>query len=309
MTTENIEEAARESISRVALVTCGEVPFLDPDDRLLLDPLASHGVRAEPAVWDDPRVAWAGYDLAVLRSTWDYAPRRDEFIAWAGRVPALANPADVVAWNTDKGYLADLASAGVPVVPTTWVAPDETWHAPLAWEYVIKPAVGAGSLDAGRYRLADPRDRALATAHVERLQAAGRVVMVQPYLRAVDSYGETALLFVAGPDGLSYSHAIRKGPMLTGPDHGVDGLYRPEEITPRVPTEAEREVARRALAAIPGGTAGLLYARVDLIPGRDDEPLLVELELTEPSLFLGHADGAAERLAAGIAARAAVRRT
>jgi len=308
VTAEKIEEATRE-ISRVALVTCGEVPFLDPDDRLLLDPLAAHGVRAEPAVWDDPRVDWAGYDLAVLRSAWDYAPRRDEFVAWAGRVPGLANPADTVAWNTDKRYLADLAGTGVPVVPTTWVEPDETWHAPVAWEYVIKPAIGAGSLDAGRYKLANPADRALATAHVERLQAAGRVVMVQPYLRAVDSYGETALLFMAGRDGLAYSHAVRKGPMLTGPDHGFDGLYRAEEITPRAPTDAEHEVARRALAAIPGGADSLLYARVDLIPGRDDEPLLVELELTEPSLFLGHANGATERFAAAIAARAAARRT
>ncbi|SCG42933.1 hypothetical protein GA0070609_1244 [Micromonospora echinaurantiaca] len=286
---------------RVALVTCTELRDLDPDDRLVLAPLARHGVTAEPAVWDDPAVDWAGYDLAVLRSPWDYALRRDEFVAWAATVPTLANPADVVRWNTDKRYLAELSAAGVPTVPTSWVAPGESWQ-PLAdsGEYVIKPAVSAGSQDTGRYDLADPEHRELAVAHVRRLSAAGRVTMVQPYLRAVDSAGETALLFLAGPDGLAFSHAIRKGPMLTGPDLGVEGLYKPEEICARTATEEQLAVAEKTLAAVPGGAERLLYARVDLIPGADGAPVLVELELTEPSLFLGHAEGAPERLAAAI---------
>ncbi|MGS2615080.1 ATP-grasp domain-containing protein [Micromonospora sp. LZ34] len=286
---------------RVALVTCTDLPDLDPDDRLVLAPLARHGVAAEPVVWDDPAVDWAGYDLAVLRSPWDYALRRDEFVAWAATVPALANPADVVRWNTDKRYLAELSAAGVPTVPTSWVAPGEGWQPPAdSGEYVVKPAVSAGSQDTGRYDLADPQHRELAVAHVRRLSAAGRVTMVQPYLRAVDTAGETALLFLAGPDGLAFSHAIRKGPMLTGPDLGVEGLYKAEEISARTATEEQLAVAEKTLAAVPGGAERLLYARVDLIPGADGAPVLVELELTEPSLFLGHADGAAERLAAAI---------
>lgn len=286
---------------RVALVTCTELRDLDPDDRLVLAPLARHGVTAEPAVWDDPAVDWAGYDLAVLRSPWDYALRRDEFVAWAATVPALANPADVVRWNTDKRYLAELSAAGVPTVPTSWVAPGESWQPPAdSGEYVVKPAVSAGSQDTGRYDLADPEHRELAVAHVRRLSAAGRVTMVQPYLRAVDSAGETALLFLAGPAGLAFSHAIRKGPMLTGPDLGVEGLYKPEEISARTATEEQLAVAEKTLAAVPGGVERLLYARVDLIPGADGAPVLVELELTEPSLFLGYAEGAPERLAAAI---------
>jgi hypothetical protein len=120
--------------------------------------------------------------------------------------------------------------------------------------------------------------------------------MVQPYLAAVDGYGETALLYFAG----RFSHAIRKGPMLDGPDLGVPGLYKAEEISARVPTPAERAVADRVLAA---SAADPLYARVDLIPGPDGAPLLVELELTEPSVFLAHGDGAAQRFAEAIAAR------
>jgi hypothetical protein len=298
--------ATREP-SRVALVTCADLPELDPDDRRLLGPLRMLGVEAVPVVWDDPAVDWAGFDLAVLRSSWDYPPRRAEFVSWAAAVPRLANPANVVSWNTDKRYLVELSLAGVPVVPTTWLAPGDAWQPPDAGEWVVKPAVGVGSKDCGRYRLADPVHRRLAADHVARLQADGRLVMLQPYLPAVDSYGETAVLFLADPyrGGLTYSHAVRKGPMLAGPERGSTELYLPERITERVPSAAELAVARRVLAEVPGGSDRLLYARVDLIPGPDGRPLLVELEVAEPSLFLGYDAGAAPRLAAAIAARVA----
>lgn len=328
--------AAREFSSRVALVTCADLPELDPDDRRLVDPLRVRGVSAVPAVWDDPAVDWSGFDLAVLRSTWDYAARRGEFVSWAASVPRLANPPEVVSWNTDKRYLVELSLADLPVVPTSWLAPDDAGQLPAAGEWVVKPAVGAGSKDCGRYRLDDPVHRRLATEHVTRLQLADRLVMLQPYLPAVDSYGETAVLFVADPHrgDLVYSHAIRKGPMLAGPDRrpvrdpsaaspagssagqrgegdglGMEthALYRPERITGRVPSASELAVARRVVAEVPGGSERLLYARVDLIPGPDGRPLLVELELTEPSLFLGHGAGAAARFAAAIAARVAPR--
>ncbi|GAA4684024.1 ATP-grasp domain-containing protein [Phytohabitans rumicis] len=300
--TSNSVPATREE-SRVALVTCGEIPDLDPDDRLLLAPLRSRGVTAVPVAWDAEGVDWAGFDLAVLRSTWDYAARREQFVDWASAVPRLANPADVVRWNTDKRYLRDLAGAGVPVVPTTWAV--DGVDLPDGGEYVVKPAVGAGSVDTGRYDLGLPEHRELAQAHVARLQAAGRLVMVQPYLTAVDTYGETSLLYLPDESGrLAFSHAIRKGAMLGGPDEGGAGLYKEETIRPRRPLDAELELGERALAVAPGDPHSLLYARVDLIPGPDDLPVVVELELTEPSLFLATAEGAADRLAAAVATRA-----
>jgi glutathione synthase/RimK-type ligase-like ATP-grasp enzyme len=280
----------------VALVTCAELLDLDPDDRLLLAPLAEAGIDVTVAVWDDPGVNWAAFDLVVLRNPWDYSRRRDAFVAWAGSVPALANPADVVAWNTDKRYLRELAAAGVPVVPTIWVSPDEAWQAPGEGEWVVKPAVSAGSVDTGRYAL--PAQQELAAAHVARLQAAGRLVMVQPYLASVDTYGETALLYLGG----EYSHAIRKGPMLRGPDGGVDGLFVPEKITPRTPTEAERALGEAVLRALPFPASELLYARVDLLDSGAG-PVVIEVELTEPSLFVGTAPEAAGRLTAAIEKR------
>jgi hypothetical protein len=164
---------------------------------------------------------------------------------------------------------------------------------------VIKPAVGAGSVDTGRYDAGNAAHRRLARAHLARLLDSGRVAMVQPYLVSVDSYGETAVLSFGG----AFSHAIRKGPMLAGPDDGVEGLYRPETITPREPTPAEVAVATRALAAVPiQARRHPLYARVDLIPGPDGAPLVVELELTEPSVFLHTHPAAAERFARAIVA-------
>lgn len=256
-------------------------------------------MQAEPAIWDSAEVDWDSYDLVVLRSPWDYLPRRDEFVAWAHRTGhKLLNPAGVVEWNTDKRYLAELAAAGVPVIPTTFISPDDLWIPPTVdGEYVIKPAISGGSLDTGRY---GPTHQPEATDHIGRLQRGGRVAIVQPYLPAVDTYGETALLYFALDGRLVFSHAIRKGPMLDGPAAVVEGLYKPEEITPRVASAAELTVGDAVVAALPDG---LLYARVDLIPDTDGIPLVIEVELTEPSLFFGHSEGAAERFAAAIVAR------
>ncbi|WP_203921919.1 ATP-grasp domain-containing protein [Rugosimonospora africana] len=301
---ESISSATRGGSPRVAFVTCAELPDLDPDDRLAIEPLLRRGITVVPAIWDDKAVDWDGFDLAVLRSPWDYSGRRDEFLAWARTVARLANPAEIVRANTDKRYLGGLAENGVPVVTTTWLAPDQPWESvPARGEYVVKPAISAGSYETGRYDLTDPDHRRLAGEHVARLREAGQTVMIQPYLSAVDRDGETALIFFGG----RFSHAIRKGPMLDGPYQGMEGLYRPEQIDPRAPRPEERDVAERVLAAagrITGTAPGdLLYARVDLIPGPDGAPVLVELELTEPSLFLAHDAGAAERFADAIAAR------
>ena len=292
--------ATRDS-SRVALVTCDLFPDLWEDDFPLRDALRERGIEVDAVRWDDAAADWTSYDLAVIRSPWDYVPRHDQFIAWAHSVPRLLNPADVLEWNTDKRYLAELARAGLPVTPTTFVGPGDTWTPPATGEWVVKPSISAGSQDTDRYTLPEQRD--LAAAHVARLTAAGRTAMIQPYLAAVDEVGETALIFLPDAAGdLGFSHAIRKGAMLTGPDEGTIDPGS-EQITPRTPEPAELDVAARVLEHSPGGAKRLLYARIDLIPGPDGAPLLVELELTEPSLVLTESPGAATRLADAILTR------
>jgi hypothetical protein len=276
------------------LVTCSALPAGDVDDAVLPAALAGVGLSATWATWDDASVDWTAYAAAVLRSTWDYPLRRDEFLAWARGLPVpLLNPADVVAWNTDKSYLRDLADDGLPVVPTAFAAPGEPLALPGTAELVVKPSVSAGSRDTARFA-ADEHDRARAL--VDRIHASGRVAMAQPYLDAVDERGETALLFFGG----SFSHAIRKGPLLAPHGAPTDGLYAEEDIRPRRPAPAELAVGRDAVAAVERRLGRVPYARVDLLADDAGDPILLEVELVEPSLFFAHAAGAVDRFAAAV---------
>jgi glutathione synthase/RimK-type ligase-like ATP-grasp enzyme len=278
------------------------MPSGDGDDLPLVKALTDRGFEAAMVPWDQPGVDWSEYAATVIRATWDYTTRREEFLAWAASVPRLYNPAPVVLANSDKTYLADLAAAGLPVVPTQLVPPGAEPELPESGEFVLKPSVGAGSRGVGRFDAGHPGAHQQAREHAERLHAIGRTVLVQPYLDAVDTAGETALIFIDG----AFSHAARKGPMLQpGTRHPLAGgaLYIEENITAREPSPAELAVAERVFAYANAGLAEtLLYARIDLLPGPDG-PVVVELELVEPSLFLLSADGAADRLAAAISAR------
>lgn len=284
----------------VLLATCAELPEGDADERLLPPALADRGVEARFAVWDDPSVDWAAAALVVVRSTWDYWGRRDEFLGWARRVPRLHNPLEVLRWNTDKRYLDDLADARLPVVPTAFVVPGGP-RPPLHGEVVVKPAVSAGSRDTGRFAAGRHGE---AHDHITRLHDEGRVAMLQPYLPSVDERGETALLYLGG----LFSHAVRMGPILragAGPlarEDVVAGLFAAENISAREPSAAERAAGDAVAAELHGRFGEVLYARVDLVDDAAGAPRVLEVELTEPSLFLGHAEGAPERFAAEIAA-------
>jgi glutathione synthase/RimK-type ligase-like ATP-grasp enzyme len=277
---------------RLALATCAEVPEGDEDAPALIGALAARDVHAVPAVWDDPNVEWGAFDLVVVRSTWDYPDRRERFLAWAESLPDVLNAPDVLRWNTDKRYLAVL---GDDAVPSSFVEPGDAFEAP-DHPFVVKPSVGAGSIGAARYEAGDSR----AEAHVAELQAAGKTVLVQPYLEDVERQGETSLLYTGG----SLSHAVRKDALLAHGGGPAEGLYVEETMSPAEPTPEEVEIGDRALAAVPFPREELLYARVDVLPG----PCVLEVELTEPSLFLGYADGAVERFADAIAAASQRRR-
>jgi O-ureido-D-serine cyclo-ligase len=299
---------------KIALVSAREALALDEDMPPLVAALRGIGVEPDTPSWDDPRIDWREFDLVVLRSTWDYVDRIDEFLAWTERCASqtrLLNLPDVVRWNTDKHYLTQLAQAGVAVVPTRFVEPGMEGAramdgflagecAALAVagaakfeEFVVKPSIGAGSRDAARYRREEHSE---ARGHLQRLLDAGRSVMLQPYLGQVDHHGETALVYVSG----RYSHAFRKGPLLRLGSGLVEGLFATEQIAARQPDPRELEVGAAAIRAIPFATP--LYARVDLIRDFRGDPVVLELELTEPSLYFAHAPGAAERFARAIMA-------
>jgi hypothetical protein len=263
---------------RIVLAGCAALPEGDGDDDGLVAALRTRGLHTRWLSWDDPETTDA--DLVILRATWDYIHRLDEFLRWTRRVRNLLNAPNVVAWNTDKRYLADLAKAGVSTVPSRFFAPGENVRLP-AGEVVVKPAVGAGSV--GAQRFTDPD---AARAHAAALHVEGRTVLVQPYDPRIEE-GETALVFLGG----GQSHAFTKGPMLPRPGQAPvfdeSGTYAEESLTAADPDFEVWDVGHEALAAAAAhlhiDAGELLYARVDVIGDRRDAQVL-ELELVEPSL-------------------------
>lgn len=286
---------------KVLLASCSALPAGDGDDDVLVAALGDVGVHASWAPWDSG-ADFASADLVVLRTTWDYPDRLEEFLAWCGSVPALVNPPDVIRWNLDKSYLVQLAGLGVPVVPTTLLRVGDRPSWPSG-AFVVKPVVGAGSVGALKVAVGD---HAAADAHWVSL---GAPALLQPYQSTVDEVGETALVYLGG----QFSHAFTKSAMLTD-DAVLDptGRFVVESLTPAEPDAARRLVAEDVLDAATGALgirrADLLYARVDLVAGNDGSPLLLELELAEPSLgFRQTGSGAPLRFASAVRSALAAR--
>lgn len=269
----------------VALATCRVLPEPDADEAPTLAALHAAGLYAEALAWDDPEADFSSARVTVLRATWNYPEQPQQFLAWAERTAAVTelwNPLAVVRWNAHKEYLLELDRAGVPVVPTWLVRRGEATTlaeilAARGWnDAVIKPAVSNSSRLTVR---SGPDTMGSGEAHLRSL-AAREDVLVQPYMRSVEGYGERSLVWIDG----EITHAVRKAPRLVRQHEAVTG---PLPVSP-----AEAEVARAALAVV---DAPLLYARIDLALGPDGAPRVMELELIEPSLFFSYSPEALER--------------
>ncbi len=294
----------------LALVSVAAAHALDEDMPPLTAALDAAGIAHQVVYWDDASIDWSSFKAVLIRSPWDYNDKLPEFLAWAARVSnqtLLLNPLNVIESNTDKHYLDVLAKQNIHTVPSRFIEPeqhaedglkaflDEFEHA----EFVVKPAVGAGSKDAQRFGREEVN---AALMHIHHLQYKNHSALLQPYLNRVDEVGETALLFFNGV----YSHAIRKGPLLKRNEGPTSLLFAPEQIMARVPSEDEQQLANQVVSALPSLFAldgPLAYARIDLLRDEDGKPCLLELELTEPSLFFNYADGSAERFVAALKSR------
>ena len=264
----------------MALAATARFPDLLEEGPLIIGALARAGLEAETAVWNDPGVRWADYDLVVANGAWDNTRHVDDFVRWTetlehGGVPTVNSPA-TLRWNLDKRYLRALEAAGVPVVPTSWV--ERPGPVDLDGEVVVKPAISGGGHQTARY---EPHEHDEGRRHIDDLVASGRVAMVQPYQSAVDDEGELGLIFLGG----SFSHAIHKEPMIrrgTGP---LDDLIDNQVVVVARPSADQLALGRRAVAAAEDLLGPTTYARVDTVRGPGGEPLLLELELLDPLLF------------------------
>jgi len=292
---------------RVAIASFTRMPPEFRDDERLAHALRAKGAITAIEPWDDPDVDWAPYELVVVRSTWNYARKRDEYLAWCERIgDRLHNAPALIRWNSDKRYLGDLAEAGIRVVETTYVEPGA--EAPeLEGEVVVKPNISAGGRDTGRF---GPATHDQAHELIAAIQASGRAAMVQPYVPTVDEIGETAVLCIDGEP----AHALRKRAVLrpdeVAPvrDDGVGAaevMYDPGLVTANEATPEEVAFAREVVAHIHERFEYLpLYARVDMISGTDGRPMLMELEAVEPNFYLDQVPASADVVADAILKRA-----
>ncbi len=273
-----------DALARIAFVTCADMPKPDSDAERLM---AACGVPVDLVSWDAD-IDWSVYRCVVLRSPWDYHTRLPGFLAWARRVDALTrllNPLPVIEWNSHKRYLFELAAGGVDIVPTRFIEqfsrqPEAALAEFGGREVVLKPAVSIGAFGAFR----GPADSTACAAHLHALLAGGDVLL-QPFVPGIAD-GEVSLIYFGG----CFSHAVRKVPKA--------GDYRCQDIwggvaSAHAPAADELALAEAALAAAPAGCA---YARVDMLR-LDGRPVLIELELIEPSLFLDSAPGSERALA------------
>lgn len=277
----------------------------DREIGLLAAALRARGVRADVVDWQEPAVDWGGYDLAILKSPWGYHLHPAAFATWLTAVEKLTrvlNPPDVVRWNLDKTYLAALAQSGVAVCPSFFASTDEQVRSAIAAcgapHVVIKPTVSAASADTGLFAADDPAALALGAT----ILGSGKTVLVQPALESVAAAGERSQVFCAG----RLVHAVRKGPLLALGGGLLAGDEYAETITAEPAPPDEQQLAHDALAAAADllpEAHDLLYARVDVARDAEDRPVLMELELFEPSWFLDLAPGAEHLFADAVVAR------
>jgi hypothetical protein len=291
---------------RIALATCRVMPEQFTDDQLVIGELRALGADVTYEPWDAD-IEWSGFDAVAVRSPWDYSHRRNEFVAWADAAgPSLHNSADLLRWNSDKSYVADLDEAGLPVVETAFLEPGEGWAGDDR-EVIVKPAVSAGARDTGRF---GPSLHDDGRALIERIHESGRTAMVQPFLSSVDELGETALVFIDG----EFTHSLRKravlrpdevAPVRTTDLMVAEAMYDPELVLAGEYEDDELDLAKRIVAYITERFGYVpLYARVDMLRDPDGVPVVLELEAVEPNLYFNEYPDGAGRLARAIAERA-----
>lgn len=279
---------------KVTLATAASMPNLYPDENGLLDALAERGMDPQIKAWTDPDVNWDDAGLVVVRSVIDYARDRKKFLTWARSVPRIVNSADALTWNSDKHYLQELASRGLPTIQTTWIAAANNYekrqvHArfPAFGDFVVKPTVSSGVRDIGRYSTNDLKQRQAAMAQAMTLLGEGRDIMVQRYREEIDEHGEMSLIFFNG----LLSHAVQKKALLH-PSEVTDRSIREAVVSAHIPTEQElvwgeqiRLVIHDYVRSRLGRDEQFLFNRVDVVPDGEGSFLVMEIALVDADLY------------------------
>ena len=265
------------------------------DDYYLQQALTARGISSIRLDWADPTVDWSAFKCLVFRTTWDYYNRATEFSAWLDKVAQqtkLCNPLDIIRWNMDKHYLADLEKQGIPIVPSVFleagcgtlfldVMKDRGWH-----EAVIKPCIAGGARLT--YRLNAGNAVEIQESLSEWLTQ--EAFILQPFMQQILEEGEDTLMVMNGV----YTHAIKKrakqGDFRVQDDYGGSVHHldpKPEQI----------KLAEDAMAAC---GQKLAYGRVDMVQDESGRWCIMELEVIEPELWIRYHPESAQPFADGI---------
>ena len=272
---------------RIAIASCRNLPDWEQDDRPFFNELKRLDIDYQVLAWDSD-TDWSQFDACLLRTTWDYQDRIDEFMAWVDTVSKqtqLINGKEIISWNSHKGYLRELQSAGVGIAPSEWLFKGEQYDIDQlmqkhGWQKgFIKPLIGANARECLRFSN-NPEEIAKAQQHIDRLTPNEDLVL-QPYLDNVESFGETSGIFFGG----LYSHGTRKVPVQG--DFRVQDDYGASDYVYHL-SDDELKLAKQAINYVTDRYQLPLYARVDFLHHKHGPAFVNEVELIEPSLFFRH---------------------
>jgi glutathione synthase/RimK-type ligase-like ATP-grasp enzyme len=281
----------------LALITYSGLPDGAESERLMLPYLAAAGIETDIVDWRSGR-DFSKFDLIVLRSCWDYHLRVAEFISWLEQVAQkteVLNPIDTVLLNHNKFYLREVEALGIEIAPTVFVTGNDSiepdaWQEIKSWpKSVAKPAISASAHKTWLFESA-----ALPEKDDLKDSMQGKDFLVQQFLPEIETKGEISFIYIDG----AYSHAVLKRPAAgdfrVQKEHGGSAeLFHPDSALLHDVDE---------IAATVPQVRDSLYCRIDAV-ARDGKLALMELELIEPELFLGLAEGAAEKFADAIVRR------
>jgi hypothetical protein len=275
-------------MTQVAILRCEklpsfitwDVPNLDElfeEDNLLIRGFEAHGFQASPVVWSDPNIDWSQFDIALIRSTWDYLDASEHFLNVLSKIESssckLFNPLSVVRWNMDKHYLLDLEKQGVQIIPTYTTSQVEldTLHKRCVenqWQTVIlKPTIGLAASNTYRVPL-DELENALIKIRTDQPHSE---YLIQPFIENIITEGEWSFIYF----NQQLSHVLLKKPAPN--DYRVQGIYG-GTIQSSQPPSHDLLQAASVLDKLP---SDILYARLDFVRV-NGQLSVMEVELIEP---------------------------
>ena len=279
---------------KLALLTCTNLPSWEEDDRFFHEALDRSGIEWSVVAWDSD-TEWSIFDAALIRTTWDYVDRREEFLDRLKEIASqtrLFNPIDIVGWNLEKTYLRDLEESGIPIAPTVWIDTDIDLKSVMTdrgWDRgFLKPVIGACAVDTNRFTLAEVDS---AQVWLNDLVEKGERMMLQPYLETVETDGEYSAIYF----GQTLSHCVQKIPVqgdyrvqddYGASDHSIESTQYPEMM----------QVAEMTLQYLQDRFSDVLVTRMDFLKTSDSQFVINEVEMIEPSLFFRHSTEMSGRL-------------